>query len=45
MLIRTKDKEALCAIFSSVQMTSFEAWAHGSRISGEANEDSGYTSG
>lgn len=39
MLLRNKDKEALCAIFSELDMP-VEIWAYGSRVSGEAHEGS-----
>ena len=39
MLLRSKDKETLCAIFSELDMP-LEIWAYGSRVSGEAHEGS-----
>lgn len=39
MLLRTKDKETLCAIFSAVPIP-IEVWAFGSRVSGSAHEGS-----
>ncbi|MCU0389151.1 MAG: nucleotidyltransferase domain-containing protein [Chitinophagaceae bacterium] len=39
MLLRHKDKEKLCAIFSSVNHP-FEIWAYGSRVSGKAHTGS-----
>lgn len=39
MLLRTKDKENLLAIFS-IPKLNFEVWAYGSRVSGEAHEGS-----
>ena len=39
MLLRSKDKEALLQIFSSVD-TPLEVWAYGSRVNGTAHEGS-----
>jgi predicted nucleotidyltransferase len=39
MLIREKDKEALCQIFSAADYP-FEVWAYGSRVDGNAHEGS-----
>lgn len=39
MLLRNKDLASLRAIFSEIDM-SFEIWAYGSRVSGEAHDGS-----
>ncbi len=39
MLIRDKDKQLLCGIFSSFDFP-MEVWAYGSRVSGNAHEGS-----
>jgi predicted nucleotidyltransferase len=39
MLLRTKDKERLLEIFSSVDF-AMEVWAYGSRVSGDAHDGS-----
>lgn len=39
MILRSKDKETLQAIFSAVNIP-IEVWAYGSRVSGEAHEGS-----
>lgn len=39
MILRTKDKDTLTAIFAGVN-APIEVWAYGSRVSGEAHEGS-----
>jgi uncharacterized protein len=39
MILRTKDKELLIAIFKSIEMP-IEVWAYGSRVNGTAHEGS-----
>ena len=39
MLLRTKDKERLFEIFSSIEIP-IEVWAYGSRVNGEAHDGS-----
>ena len=39
MLIREKDRLALCAYFDSI-IIPFEVWAYGSRVNGSAHEGS-----
>lgn len=39
MLLRTKDRNSLLEIFSSIDLP-FEVWAYGSRVSGSAHDGS-----